>query len=175
MSCVYTPNTDFSVKDALPPGDPQKRILGSDFDAEFNDIATTLDCKLDAADGTATGTTTFETITTENLTVSGTTTLNTTTTIGGSNLQDQLDALATNSGAATNVTPSRYWRFKLTTSTTISVRELLFWTNGSSFTNGLRYSPGILLDNAALAPTITTGPDNSGGTIGNGANHVDGS
>lgn len=43
----YTQITDFSVKDALTTGDPEKLILGSDFDAEFAAIATAIASKLD--------------------------------------------------------------------------------------------------------------------------------
>lgn len=36
----YTVTTDFSVKDALSSGDPNKLIVGSQFDTEFDNIAT---------------------------------------------------------------------------------------------------------------------------------------
>lgn len=107
MSCVYTPNTDFSVKDALPPGDPQKRILGSDFDAEFDEIATVFTCKFDAASGTATGTSTFENITITGDSVIGGNT--STTTIGGTNSTTTIlgdvvfDGTATVTGSRPNV------------------------------------------------------------------------
>lgn len=41
----YTPITDFSVKDALASGDPEKVILGSDVDAELAALATAISSK----------------------------------------------------------------------------------------------------------------------------------
>jgi len=40
MAINYTPLTDFLTKDTLPKEDPDKVILGADFDAEFNAIST---------------------------------------------------------------------------------------------------------------------------------------
>lgn len=45
----YTKNTNFSAKDSLPTGDPNKIILGSLFDAEFDEIAVAIASKEDAA------------------------------------------------------------------------------------------------------------------------------
>lgn len=45
----YTQNTTFATKDALSAGDPEKIILGADFDAEFVEIATASATKEDAS------------------------------------------------------------------------------------------------------------------------------
>lgn len=41
----YTVTTDFSVKDGLTSGDPNKKIVGSDFDVEFDAIAVAIATK----------------------------------------------------------------------------------------------------------------------------------
>lgn len=46
----YTPTTDFSAKDALTTGDPEKIILGSDIDVEFDAINTAVATKYDSTD-----------------------------------------------------------------------------------------------------------------------------
>lgn len=45
----YTQITDFSAKDALSTGDPEKVILGADFDAEFSALSTAIATKYDAS------------------------------------------------------------------------------------------------------------------------------
>lgn len=44
----YTKLTSFNVKDALPSGDPAKRIKGTELDDEFNAISTAVATKVDA-------------------------------------------------------------------------------------------------------------------------------
>ena len=157
MSCVYIPNTDFSVKDALPTGDPQKRILGSDFDAEFNEIATVFDCKLDLANGTATGTTTFENVTiTGDTIVGGNTSI---ITIGGTNATTNIEGdLTVNnisvSDAIGAVPGHRYWKilFNPQDGASITIAELAFRRNAKGFANGKRWSEG-----ESLTTTITAG------------------
>jgi hypothetical protein len=46
----YTQITDFSAKDGLSTGDPEKLILGSDVDGEFSAIATAISSKYDSTD-----------------------------------------------------------------------------------------------------------------------------
>jgi hypothetical protein len=46
----YTQITDFSAKDSLSTGDPEKLILGSDVDGEFSAIATAISSKYDSTD-----------------------------------------------------------------------------------------------------------------------------
>jgi hypothetical protein len=46
----YTQITDFSAKDALSSGDPEKLILGSDVDGEFTAIASAISSKYDSTD-----------------------------------------------------------------------------------------------------------------------------
>jgi hypothetical protein len=45
----YTPITDFSAKDALTTGDPEKLILGADIDAELSAIQTAVNSKYDSS------------------------------------------------------------------------------------------------------------------------------
>ena len=45
----YTPTTDFSIKDGLITGDPNKIIKGSDFDIEFEAIETAIVSKYDSS------------------------------------------------------------------------------------------------------------------------------
>jgi hypothetical protein len=45
----------FGNKDALPPGDPQKIVRGSDFEEEFPDISTAVNSKLNSNNPTFTG------------------------------------------------------------------------------------------------------------------------
>jgi hypothetical protein len=63
----YTKTTDFAAKDSLPSGDSGKIIRGSEFETEFDDIATAIATKANTASPTFTGT-----VTIPNLTFSGT-------------------------------------------------------------------------------------------------------
>lgn len=63
----YTKVTNFTAKDSLTSGDPNKVVKGSEIDTEFAAIATAIATKADTAGPTFTGTTTVA-----NLTVSGT-------------------------------------------------------------------------------------------------------
>ena len=52
----YTKTTDFSAKDALASGDPEKLAVGADVDAEFDSIAVAVATKEDTANkGAASG------------------------------------------------------------------------------------------------------------------------
>lgn len=51
----YSKTTDFEAKDALPSGDPDKVVKGSEFEAEFDDIVTAIATKADIASPTFTG------------------------------------------------------------------------------------------------------------------------
>lgn len=46
----YTKTTDFSAKDDLPSGDPDKVVVGAEIDAEFDAIATAVATKANSAD-----------------------------------------------------------------------------------------------------------------------------
>lgn len=48
----YTQITNFTIKDSLPSGDPEKIILGSDFDAEFAAIEAAIASKVDTTSDT---------------------------------------------------------------------------------------------------------------------------
>lgn len=51
----YTQNVSFAPKDALTTGDPNKRITGTQFDAELAEISTAIASKEDSADKGAAG------------------------------------------------------------------------------------------------------------------------
>lgn len=60
----YTKTTNFTAKDSLPVGDAQKKVKGSEFDVEFNAIATAVGTKANLASPTFTGTPSLPTGTT---------------------------------------------------------------------------------------------------------------
>jgi len=62
----YTKTTNFTAKDSLPSGDSSKVIRGSEFDTEFDALATASATKADLASPTFTGT-----VTVPNLTITG--------------------------------------------------------------------------------------------------------
>lgn len=49
----YTPVTEFVTKDALSVNDPEKKLVGSELDAEFDAIATAIASKMDATESGA--------------------------------------------------------------------------------------------------------------------------
>ena len=51
----YTKTTNFAAKDSLPSGDAGKIIQGTEFNTEFDDIATAIASKADTASPTFTG------------------------------------------------------------------------------------------------------------------------
>ena len=51
----YSKTTDFEAKDALPSGDANKVVKGTEFEAEFDDIVTAIASKADIASPTFTG------------------------------------------------------------------------------------------------------------------------
>jgi hypothetical protein len=55
----YTKTTDFAAKDSLPSGDSGKIIRGSEFETEFDNIATAVATKANIAAPTFTGTVTI--------------------------------------------------------------------------------------------------------------------
>ncbi len=59
----YTQVADFTAKDALSVGDPQKIVRGSDFDGEFSGISTAITTKVESVNGTHTGVTTIQALT----------------------------------------------------------------------------------------------------------------
>ena len=63
----YIKLTNFTVKDSLLQGNPNKIIKGAEIDVEFTNIAAAISSKPDANNGAHTGTTVMA-----NLTVSGT-------------------------------------------------------------------------------------------------------
>lgn len=54
----YTKTVDFAIKDTLSSGDAQKRILGTEINTEFNNIAIAVATKLDSSSFTASNLTT---------------------------------------------------------------------------------------------------------------------
>jgi len=63
----YTKTTNFAAKDSLPSGDAGKIIQGTEFNTEFDDIATAIATKANTDSPTFTGT-----VTIPNLTFTGT-------------------------------------------------------------------------------------------------------
>ena len=59
----YVKSTNFTAKDSLPQGDANKVIRGSEFDTEFNAVATAISTKANNAGPTFTGTATFDGLT----------------------------------------------------------------------------------------------------------------
>lgn len=59
----YTKTTNFAAKDSLPSGDAGKIIRGTEFNTEFDDIATAIATKSDTASPTFTGTVTVPALT----------------------------------------------------------------------------------------------------------------
>ena len=58
----YSKTTNFTAKDSLPSGDANKIIRGSEFDTEFDAIATASATKANIASPTFTGTVTIPTL-----------------------------------------------------------------------------------------------------------------
>ena len=59
----YTKLTDFASKDSLSSGDANKIIKGTEFETEFDNIATAIATKADIASPTFTGTVTIPALT----------------------------------------------------------------------------------------------------------------
>jgi hypothetical protein len=59
----YTKVTDFASKDTLSSGDPNKVIKGTEFETEFDNIATAIATKANTAGPTFTGTVTIPALT----------------------------------------------------------------------------------------------------------------
>jgi hypothetical protein len=59
----YTKTTNFAAKDSLPSGDAGKIIQGTEFNTEFDNIATAVATKSDTASPTFTGTVTVPALT----------------------------------------------------------------------------------------------------------------
>lgn len=58
----YVKTTNFTIKDSLVTGNPNKIVKGSEVDVEFTNIASAISSKPDANNGTHTGTTTLNNI-----------------------------------------------------------------------------------------------------------------
>ena len=84
----YVKSTNFTAKDSLPSGDANKVIRGSEFDTEFDALATAVATKADLAGPTFTGTATFADVNVSGTVTAGTIDLNggalDNVTIGGS-------------------------------------------------------------------------------------------
>ena len=63
----YTKSTDFASKDSLASGNPAKLVKGTEINTEFDNIASAVTSKADAANAALTGTATAV-----NLTITGT-------------------------------------------------------------------------------------------------------
>jgi hypothetical protein len=72
----YTKSTNFTSKDSLASGNPQKLVRGSELDTEFVAIQTAVNSKADSASPTISGTAVIAALTvTGNETVGGTLTV----------------------------------------------------------------------------------------------------
>jgi hypothetical protein len=76
---AYNKTTNFTAKDSLASGNPQKIVRGSEIDTEFTNIQTAVNSKANTASPTFTGTTTVSTLAVSvdasvggNMTVTGT-------------------------------------------------------------------------------------------------------
>src|SRR6056300_677042 len=152
----YTKTTDFEAKDSLPSGDTNKVIRGSEFEVEFDNIATAIATKAIKASPTFTGTATIPTasITTLNLGgVAVTSTASELNLLDGvtattaeinyldgvtSNIQTQLDGLGTGDGSVTNVA--------MTVPTGLSVAGTPITTSG---TLAVTYAAGYAIPTTA--------------------------
>jgi hypothetical protein len=90
----YNKTTNFTAKDSLTTGDPEKVILGSDMDTELDNIETASGTKLDKTGGTLTGALTATAITTTGV-------ISTSEAINESKGSDIASATTTDIGAAT--------------------------------------------------------------------------
>ena len=68
----YTKTTDFAAKDTLPGGDTNKVVRGTEFETEFDNIATAIATKANLAGPTFTGTVTIAALTFSGTLASGT-------------------------------------------------------------------------------------------------------
>ena len=68
----YTKTTDFEAKDSLSSGDAGKVIKGTEFETEFDNIATAIATKANLAGPTFTGTVTIAALTFSGTLASGT-------------------------------------------------------------------------------------------------------
>jgi len=68
----YTKTTDFAAKDSLPSGNAGKIIKGTEFETEFDNLATAVATKADLAGPTFTGTVTIAALTFNGTLASGT-------------------------------------------------------------------------------------------------------
>lgn len=59
----YVKTVDFSIKDGLASGNPNKLIRGSEFDSEFSAIESSIETKANKASPTFSGSATFVNIT----------------------------------------------------------------------------------------------------------------
>ena len=73
MSITYTITTNYGSKDALPSGDLNKVIKGSEFTTEFNAIQTAFNLAAPVASPTFTGTVTIPTAAVTTFTLGGVT------------------------------------------------------------------------------------------------------
>ena len=56
----YSRQHNFTVKDGLTPGDPNKKILGAEHDDEYNAVQTAVNSKVEKNNGIHTGTAQFQ-------------------------------------------------------------------------------------------------------------------
>ena len=129
----YTKSINFTAKDSLPTGDANKVIRGSEFDTEFNAIATAVATKADLSGPTFTGTITLPTVDINAGAIDG-------TTIGGS---------SAGAGTFTNLTASGTVNFNGATVSNLGTITTANLDGGS-------VDGAIIGANTAAAGTFTT-------------------
>ncbi len=98
----YVKSTNFAVKDTLITGDPDKKIKGTEIDAEYNNIATAVNSKANTASPTLTGTPAAPTASAGTNTTQVATTAFVTTAV--TNLSSTLGTMSTQAASAVAVT-----------------------------------------------------------------------
>jgi len=152
----YTKTTDFEAKDSLPSGDTNKVIRGSEFEVEFDNIATAIATKANKASPTFTGTATIPTASVTTLNLGGVDVTSTAAELNlldgvtattaeinyldgvTSNIQTQLDGLGTGDGSVTSVA--------MTVPTGLSVAGTPITTSG---TLAITYATGYAIPTTA--------------------------
>ena len=117
----YVKSTNFAVKDTLITGDPDKKIKGTEIDAEYNNIATAVNSKANTASPTLTGTPAAPTASAGTNTTQVATTAFVTTAV--TNLSSTLGTMSTQAASAVAVTGG--------TITGTTVNSVTVGTNGS--------------------------------------------
>ncbi len=162
----YTQITSFGTKDALTTGDPNKKILGSQIDAEFTAIASAISSRQDSGSAVLEASITDGTILARvgsNETITGTWTFSTIPTIAGYPAKAGTETIsgAWNFSTAPTISSNAIWHAGNDGAGTGLDADLLDGQHGSYYTNATNISSGSLADgrlsaNVALLNTSGT-------------------